>query len=736
MTPGEKIELFHSLFRGRNDVFAVRWESPRGKGYKPVRAPFGPEVIQGHLLGKAVVGVYPLLPDNTTWFLAIDCDGALAGRDAQALVEQCRARELPVALERSRSGQGFHLWFFFESPIAAAKARAFGSHLVRSAAIELQSLDRFFPSQDCHTGPKGLGNLIALPLQKEVRGQDNSVFVDPVSLQAFPSQWSFFKGVQKLSEEALGLVLSEPSDVLYAPLPLLKLARPSAGASEPGPVSGPVEITLAEHIEVSLPGSASLLSFLRSVSQFHNPEWFRKQQRGQYLGETPRFIRCGGKVGDVWVLSRGLWGEFRDFLEETKTDYTVSDGRTSPEPLAGWTNEYRLRPDQLQIVHQILSSKSDVVLEAPTGTGKTVVALEMLVRRGVPALILVSSRALLDQWLERLETAMKLPKSLVGLVRQGKLTLGERVTVATLQSLFRRELKELANHCGHVIVDECHRAPAKTFAAVLRQLKPRYFLGLTATPRRKDQLQRLIFAYLGQRVKSSSPKELDRQSIIILPRLTCHQTDLEHPGDEPIQKLLGVVCRDSARNHRIAEDIVQSVEEGHLVLVLSDRKEQCDLLHEVLKEKVGAAVIYGRVGKKARKKIFTEFEQGTVRVLISTARLLGEGWDCPPLSALFLPFPMGDSPRLEQLIGRLTRPHPDKPAPVVHDYVDHKVPVLSAMFQRRLKVFRRLLGEEKLPAELQNKTRKQRADIHYKPVRRRKTRANRVQETGQLFLFE
>lgn len=737
MEVAEKIGLFRSLFRGRDDVYAVRWENYGRSGYKPVRAPFRPEVIECHLLGEKVVGVYPLLLNNKTHFLAIDCDGALAARDSQALVKQCRVRDLPAYLERSRSGQGFHLWFFFTAPITAEKARAFGTHIVKSAGIELQSLDRFFPSQDYHTGPKGLGNLIALPLQKRARDAQNSVFVDPVSLQAPRDQWSLLKNVRRLSEEELDLVLSEPSDVLYAPLPLLKLPQ-TAPSELDSP--GPVKVKLTEHIEVSLPCSAALLSFLRSVSQFSNPEWFRKTKQGQFLGDTPRFIRCGGRVGDIWVLARGLWGKLQDFLEEEKITYDLEDKRVSPATLSGWSNSYDLRPDQLELVLRVLSCGKDVVLEAPTGTGKTVIGLELLVRRAVPALIIVPSKALLEQWLERVETGLGIEETQVGRVQRGKLTLGEKVNIATFQSLFHLEnLEELANHCGHVIVDECHRVPAKTFTAVIRQLKPQHYLGLTATPRRKDQLQKLIFAYLGELMKSNTPRELDRRAIIVLPDLVYHRTDFEHQGDgkTPFQTLLGDVSRDAARNQRIADDVVRCVEEGHLVLVLSERKEQCDLLHDILKEKVGVAIIYGRVGKKARKNIFTEFEGGAVQVLISTARLLGEGWDCPPLSALFLASPMGDSPRLEQFIGRLTRPAPDKPGPVVHDYRDHRVPVLARMFESRLKIYRRLLGDERIPSELQSKPQKEyRAELQCKPVKRRaKPKADRVEETGQLYLF-
>ncbi len=734
MTPSQKIAVFHRLFRGRPDVFAVRWENATKSGYRPVHAPYEPKVIGHHLTGKMVVGVYPLLKNHNTWFLAIDCDGPRAAADARALAHQCRERELPVYLERSRSGLGFHLWFFFQQPLSAGKARAFARHLVQSAQVQLPSLDRFFPSQDCHSGSKGIGNLIALPLQREARFQNNTVFVDPETLEPYEDQWELLQRIRYLTEEEMDLTLSEEADALYAPLPLIK---PDPQVRDSEIQHGPLQVTLKEHIEISLPCPAVVLDFLKDVSRFQNPIWFNKFRQGHYLGDTPRFLRCGGKAGQRWVMARGLWPELKALLEKESLGYNVSDLRSSPpeivtEPL------FQLRPDQLEAVLKLLPCE-EAVLEAPTGTGKTVIALELIARRGLPALILVPSRALLEQWLERLKSKLGISQREVGRVRQSQLKLGERVTVATFQSLARRDLEEVARHCGHVIVDECHHVPAKTFATVLRQLRPRFLLGLTATPRRKDQLERLIFAYLGQKVKSATPKELERKSVIVLPKVVVHPTRFEHPGAERIQTVLSDASKCEERNRQIADDVADAVERGHLVLLLSDRKEHCDQLSDALSDRLGVATLYGQVGKKAKKKIFTEFESGEVQVLIATARLLGEGWDCPPLSALFLAFPMGGSPRLEQLAGRLTRPDPEKPDPELHDYRDQKVIVLEAMFQRRLKVFRRLLGDERLPTEFRTTRSDKRASISYGSQRGRQKRKSQVvrdREAGQLSLFE
>lgn len=734
LTPAAKIALFREVFRGRRDVYAVAWESEGRRGYRPVRQTFTNAVVEAHLKGRQVVGVYPLLRDNTTWFLAIDYDGPQAAGEARMLAHQCRRRELPVYLERSRSGAGFHLWFFFEEPVQGAEARAFGKRLLEASGTKLRSFDRFFPSQSHHVGEKGLGNLIALPLQGRSRLESKTVFVDPRSLEPIEDQWAHLAGVRRVTRDELDLVLSEPDDVLFAPLPL---TVPDQGQDDVEPLfGGTVDIVLREHLEVKLPCPPSLAAFLRSESVFLNPVWFDKHRQGRYTGDTPKFLRCGGRVGERWILSRGLWPKLKKELSRPGVRFQVDDQRCRPTELQGWTRQFQLRPDQLELVQRLLPLE-EAVLEAPTGTGKTMLGLELVARRAVPALILVPSRALLDQWVDRIEKGLGIKRRQVGLVRSGTLTLGERVTVATLQSLLRRDLGQLVEHVGHVVIDECHHVPARTFAAIVRQLRPLYLLGLTATPRRRDQLHKLIFCYLGEKVKGPTPIELARRGLITLPRLEVRRTRFRHTSTERIQDLLADVTRDPTRTGQIASDVLEATGHGHLALILSDRKEHCDRLSQALEGKVGVATLYGAVGKKARRRVFDEFSRGVVPVLVATARLLGEGWDCPPLSALFLALPMGASPRLEQLLGRLTRPHEDKLPPVVYDYLDHQVEQLAAMFARRVKVYRRFLGDERLPAEFQSDpTRSRRATIRYGPRPTPRKPSVVAEPDGQLWLFE
>lgn len=326
-------------------------------------------------------------------------------------------------------------------------------------------------------------------------------------------------------------------------------------------------------------------------------------------------------------------------------------------------------------------------------------ALHLLARRGVPTLILVHNRNLLVQWKDRLQTHLGLSPKDIGGVKGNQLRPGQRVTLATFQSLLRRNLEPLIEQTTQVLVDECHHTPARSFAAVLRQLRPRYLVGLTATDQRKDQLERLIFLFLGNRVQAPSTQQLDRSGDIILPQLRVHTTAASEPAESPTHHArLQNLTENPERNLQIARDARQAVAQGHLVLILSDRTQHCDPLEELLKGKVPYAILHGAVAGKREKFVLEEFRSGRVRVLLATP-ISGKGSD------------------LVQLIGRLTRPHPDKPAPQFIDYLDEQIPVFRRMFEGRLKTYRRILLPELLPGPYRptRPARRGKAEVDYGP---------------------
>lgn len=713
----EKVALFMSVFRGRTDCFA---EAQFGEGskptYRPVEGDLAKHVVH-HLAGKKTFGIYPLLPDHTTWFLAIDCDGEGAQRECELFSDTLGLLGIPSYLERSRSGNGMHCWVFFEQPVAAAKARQLGKNILARAAIN-KTFDRFFPSQDYHSG-KGLGNLIALPFQGQSQKAQNTLFLDPLTMQPFECQWTVLQNLQRVSVESLEqAIIESQEDPSFLPLPLARKVRTRSPIGVTG--GDTVRVVLGEHIEVVGPYPPVVLDFLQANSTLANPEWYRRQRNGDFLGNTPRFIRVGGPLGDRWILPRGIWPALHLVLQRTTANLEIEDRRSGPTgPLksGSWPRNIQLHRYQSALVDKILPLE-EAVLVATTGSGKTVVALEVIARRAMPCLILVHNRNLQAQWQQRIQESLMIPAREIGGTRPQSLKIGERVTVATFQGLARRDLESLSAHSALVVVDECHHVPAKTFAAVMRQLRPRFILGLTATAERKDQLEKLIFLYLGSKVLAPSPQQLEHSGDIVLPRLVVRETPLCLPANLEHHARLKAVSENEERNCMIVADTISAVEAGHLVLILTERIEHCDRLEAMLLSKVPLAVLHGVVAKKREALVLDEFQQGKVRVLIATRKRLGEGWDCPALSTLILAMPIsGRGSDLKQMIGRLTRINPDKESPQFVDYVDLQVPQFQSMFRGRVKVYQKILKDEQLPADLRlaKQTRKGMATLDYGP---------------------
>ena len=728
LSTAEKLALFGRLFRGRPDVYPVRWESKTtGKsGYAPACAnewrpgvcekprikcsecgnrqliPLSDAVLFKHLAGDHTVGAYPLLTDDTCYFLAVDFDEADWKEDALAFVVTCRELGVPVALEVSRSGNGAHAWIFFEGRVAARDARRLGTAIIshtcaRTRQLKLSSYDRLFPNQD--TMPKGgFGNLIALPLQKTARERDCSVFVDG-ALRPYPDQWAYLASLPRMSVRDIEPIVlratggTHPLDVTFVEEEDLKepwKRAESADTKLAGPLPERLTLTLSNQIyfeKAQLP--QALANRLVRLAAFQNPEFYKAQAMRLPVWDKPRVIGCAENFPRHIALPRGCLEPALALLRANGIRCDLRDERTAGEPLsiafAG-----SLRRDQQEAITAMLAHDAGV-LGAPTAFGKTVVAAAIIARRGVNTLILVHRTELLRQWQERLRAFLSAGKELVGTVGGGKAKPTGRIDIAVMQSLSRRgEVDPMVEGYGQIIVDECHHVGAVSFDAILRRAKAKYVLGLTATPIRRDGQQPIIFMQCGPTRHTVVRPEGAPKDLEVIPRLWAQAIDAS--PDIGIQEVFRRLATDVARTEAVAEEVQRSFEAGRKLLVLTERTEHLGALATALEGRIPPPfVLHGRMSPKQRAALTAALDDlppEAPRVLLSTGKLVGEGFDHPALDTLVLAMPISWRGTLQQYAGRLHRDHIDKADIRIVDFVDTGHPALLRMWEKRQNGYR------------------------------------------------
>ena len=739
-----KIGLFRTLFRGREDVYPRRFESRKtGKaGYAPacthewVRGicekprvkcaecphrrlvPVTDGVIRWHLSGQDddgrifVAGIYPLLLDETCFFLALDFDKSGWSEDAAAFLDTCRRLDVPAELERSRSGRGGHVWLFFEDAVPAALARRLGSYLLtetmeRRPDIGLDSYDRLFPNQD--TMPQGgFGNLIALPLQKRPREQGNSVFLDD-SFVPWADQWTFLASVRKIGRSRIEGIVQEAERrgrILGVRLPPQDdgeeepwTAPPSHRRKEPpilGELPQAIELVLGNQIYVAKEGlHPGLRNRLLRLAAFQNPEFYRAQAMRLSTYDKPRIIACAEDLPHHIGLPRGCLDEVRQTLADLGVRSVLRDERYVGRPLKlGFQGE--LRPEQMAAAHAMLAHETGV-LAATTAFGKTVIGAWLIAQRGVNTLVLVHRRQLLDQWVERLSAFLGVPQKSIGLI-----------DVAIIQSLVRKGVvDDCVAEYGHVIVDECHHLSAHSFEQVARQAKARFVAGLSATVARKDGHHPVIFMQCGPvRYRGNAKAQAAARPFehFVLVQPTSFQPRRTPDPDRRVefQSLYRELVDDDRRNRRICDDIVESVDNGRSPLVLTERNDHLDRLESGLVGRVQHLVVLrAKMGKRQRHAIAGQLEavpREDARVILATGKYVGEGFDDPQLDTLFLTLPVSWCGTIAQYSGRLHRLYDGKREVRVYDYADLDVPMLARMFDRRCRGYEAIGYTILLPA--------------------------------------
>lgn len=712
LTPQEKITLFRNLFRGREDVFAQHWISRDGKkqGWFPVHTdrtntaylPLTDTTIEQHLRGQRTLGIYPLQTDNTSHFIVADFDGEQWQKEVHNLLSICEEYSLPTYIERSRSGKGAHVWWFFAKPIPAYKSRCIFLELLKlSSSIDPLdgeiSFDRLFPNQDYLSG-KGLGNLIALPLQGEARKRNNTLFLNPKETYIpFPNQWEFLQSIQRISVDYLEDVYT-------------KFSSQRSTSTDITQYNGSdIFITIEKNLIIPKKYIfKELAAFLSDNLNFFNQEYAVKQRMGLSTYGTERFFKMIEKDIENIYIPRGFLSTLIEYLNKQKIPFILNDRRTN-------TDDVHLKISTTLFHYQIqaleaTTDKDTGILVAPPGSGKTVMGLELISRKKQPALIMVHRKQIADQWIQRIEDFMNISKKKIGQVVGTKKNIQSPITVAMVQSLSRFEsLTKLAEMFGTVIVDECHHMPAKMFRKVITQLKPRYLFGLTATPQRKHNDEKLITLYLGPILYEIKDADLSKTATakVIQETKTFNRVTVNVHMRHSILSLpfkvsaknqqiaLKTLCFDTTRNEYIIQDIRQAVREGKRCLAISERKEHLLILAEYLKKDYETIILSGDLSQSKRKLIEKQILTGHFQIILATGQLIGEGVHFPHLDALFLVYPFAFDGKLTQYIGRIL--HSDSATKDIYDYRDELIPYFDKMYDKRKKYYDKHYPDNILP---------------------------------------
>ena len=700
-----QITLFKSLFHCREDVFAFRWEKEKKSGYMPAYSfdpyryrvhkmkggtfqnytdksylPLTDEQILKHLNGEQLVGIYPLLKDNTSWFIAADFDEEKWAEECQLFIKYCNEKGIPAYLERSRSGKGGHIWIFFEQPYPAIRSRKVLISLLQqsgkfSVFDKSSSFDRLFPNQDFLSG-KGFGNLIALPLYKLSLEQGNSCFIDVDTLQPYPDQWDFLKTIRRISIAELDLLYHSVSNSSVLTIPKTN--------------SGKLAIALSNVTRISRDGMTTpLINFLKEELNFANTEFIIKKKIGKNTWGTERYFKFVEETENDVVIPKGMIGRLLRFCKERKFDYDFQDERKKLEAVS-FSCSVQLREHQKTAI-EATSKKEMGVVVAPPGSGKTVIALKIIAEKQQPALIIVHRKQLAEQWVERIQTFLGIPKHEIGTIGRGKNKIGKRITVAMIQSLSKElkknEINEIQNAFGTIIVDECHHIPAETFRDAISKLNTFYLYGLTATPFRKYNDGKLIFIHLGEVIAELKPQDIGNyQQAKIITR----NTELDVPFNSKTDKfetLSKILVHDSTRNKLILDDITGELNKGKKAVIITERKEHIDTLYQYLKQSYETITLSGEDSEANRSSKWKILKEGNYQVLITTGQFFGEGTDLQNVQCLFLVYPFSFQGKLIQYIGRVQR---SEVVPVIYDYRDYRIDYLNKLFLKRNTYYRKL----------------------------------------------
>ncbi len=711
----KQIELFQSLFKGREDVYARRWKKDNRSGYMPAYnvdwnkyekhkvlggtfqnfkhkepAPLTPAVIRKHLSGKETIGIYPLLKDNTSCLLAADFDKDNRMEGSRKFLQTCKQHNIPCYLERSQSGNGAHGWIFFEDQYPAWKSRKIAFYLLRKAKILSEfekdaSFDRLFPNQDYHSG-KGLGNLIALPLNGKFIAGGNTCFIDPDTGKPYRDQWKFLVEVQKVPTSHLEQICCS-------------MVKSSPQSSEPETQSEELKIILNKQVWLNKDKlSPTLVDYIREQLNFINADYLMKKKLGRSTWQTEKYFKLIGEQGNHVIIPRGFLPDLIAYCNQQDISFHIDDQRQK-KSLVTCRSSIELYPFQEKALEP--TKKKDFgVIVAPPGSGKTIMGLELIVRKRQPALIVVHRKQLFDQWIERIKSFLGIPEKDIGKFSGSNKKTGKDITVGMIQSLNQnKESEKIKDSFGTIIVDECHHIPAKTFRETIIQFSSRYLYGLTATPMRKNNDENLIYVYIGNILSEIKADFLDDEHSSTV-QINIRKTGLQVPFDYRIddyETLSQILVHDTARNQLIVADLAKVIDDQKAVLLLTERKAHIEVLNLYLKDRFETIALSGDDSKRSKQSKMKQIKAGHFQIVLSTGQFFGEGVDVDQFDCLFLVYPFSFKGKLIQYIGRITR---SNRLPVIYDYRDRQIDYFEKLFKKRNRFYEKIRKANQMTMDL------------------------------------
>ena len=728
----DSVKIFMNYFKGRNDVYpylSIDKNNPNIKYYIPACAnewkngvcnktmgkkckncqyrenkPMSKETIYKHMYENYPIGIYPLLENDTCFFLSLDFDDKDSKKDIKsdvlAFASVCDKYEVPIAIERSRSGNGIHIWMFFDTNIKAMTARKLGSLLLSKTMeisnISISSFDRMFPNQD--TLPKGgYGNLIALPFQNEPSKYGNTLFIDR-NFILIKNQMQYLSSIHKLTEievfEKIKQLSNETIDISHEIIDMQNEVKVKSKNNIDYPKS--IKVILKDMVYIDKANLDGVVkNSFRRLATFANPEFYKKQKLRMSVYNVPMVIDCSKEDEKYLKLPRGTYDYLESLCNVNNIEIISKDERFVGNKIEVKFNGSLREEQQIAIDHMLKYDNG--ILCAPTGFGKTVIGCKLIAERKVNTLILVNKIQLLNQWKDRIKEFLDVKE--VGEISSKKKNITNVIDVVSIKSLWNNgNVLDIAKNYGMIIIDECHHTAAYTFEQAINTGNAKYVYGISATPERENGHTPIIKMQCGDiRYKVDSltfNKKLNIPMKVIAKKSRLNFTN-QNIDNYELNEINDLIAKDIIRSENIIKDIKKEYDNGKNILVLTERLELMNYIYDKLSKYTNNIFkYYGGIGKKVLKS-YMELnnqinENEDNKIIVATGSYIGEGFDDSKLDVLFLTMPISGQTRVTQYAGRLHRQDSNKKEILIYDYIDDNFSKTRNMFLKRKKTYEKL----------------------------------------------